>query len=115
MRRLLSFDPSITLLLICVLVFISEPIAAQRTKNPTPTPLPNPGMGTNTSHSFSVSGMVFDAESHTSIDGVRVDLRAFTGGTVGTAFTSGNGNFQFNNIPGGSYEIVVEQAGYQSA
>jgi tetratricopeptide (TPR) repeat protein len=59
--------------------------------------------------------MVSDAESHTRIDNVRVDLRAITGGTVATAFTSGNGNFQFGNIPGGSYEIIVEQPGYQAA
>lgn len=59
--------------------------------------------------------MVSDADSHTRIDGVRVDLRAITGGTVATAFTSGNGNFQFNNIPGGSYDVVVEQMGYQAA
>jgi len=58
---------------------------------------------------------VSDAESHTRIDGVRVDLRAFTGGTVATAFTSGNGGFTFNNVPAGSYEVVVEQMGYQSA
>jgi tetratricopeptide (TPR) repeat protein len=59
--------------------------------------------------------MVSDAESHTRIDGIKVDLRAFTGGTVATAFTSGNGGFTFNNVPGGTYELVVEQMGYQAA
>lgn len=59
--------------------------------------------------------MVSDADSHTRIDNVRVDLRAITGGTVATTFTSGNGNFQFSNIPGGNYDIVVEQMGYQAA
>jgi tetratricopeptide (TPR) repeat protein len=41
-----------------------------------------------------------------------VDLRAFTGGTIATAFTSGNGNFQFNNVGAGTYDLVVEQPGY---
>ena len=111
MRRFLSFDAFIALLLICVLFFVSKPIAAQRPTNPN-GPQPTSGAGTIQPHVFSVGGMVSDAESHTRIDGVRVDLRAFTGGTVATAFTSGNGNFQFNNIPGGSYEVVVEQMGY---
>jgi Tfp pilus assembly protein PilF len=114
MRRFLIFDLFIAPLLICVLFFISEPVAAQRPTNPN-GPRPPSGAGTIQPHIFSVGGMVSDAESHTRIDGVRVDLRAFTGGIVATAFTSGNGNFQFNNIPGGSYEVVVEQVGYQAA
>lgn len=65
------------------------------------------------SHSYSVSGSVADADSHNRIDDVRVDLRAFTGGTVATTFTSGNGNFMFNNVASGSYQMVVEQTGYQ--
>jgi hypothetical protein len=112
MRAFPGFDPFITPLLICALFFISEPIAAQRPSNPS-TPQPNTGSGTIQPHSFSVGGMVFDAESHTRIDGVRVDLRALTGATVATAFTSGNGDFHFNNIPGGTYEVVIEQMGYQ--
>jgi tetratricopeptide (TPR) repeat protein len=59
--------------------------------------------------------MVSDAESQTRIDGVRVELRAFTGGTIATAFTSGNGNFQFNDISRGSYELFVEEQGYATA
>jgi hypothetical protein len=113
MRRFSGFDPFITPLLICALFFISEPIAAQRPSNPT-APRPTPGTGTIQPHSFSVGGIVSDAESHTRIDGIRVDLHALTGGTVATAFTSGNGNFQFNNIPAGSYDVVIEQMGYQT-
>src|SRR5882762_4265502 len=106
MRRFLGFDPFLTPILICVLFFVSEPIAAQKPSNPTTTPRPTSGMGTITPRAFTVSGMVFDAESHTRIDGLRVDLRAFTGG---------NGNFQFNNIPAGTYDLVVDQQmGYLS-
>jgi hypothetical protein len=109
MRRFLGFDPFLTPILICALLFVSEPIAAQRPSNPTTTPRATPNMGTNTPRTFAVSGMVSDAESHTRIDGLRVDLRAFTGGTVATAFTSGNGDFQFSNIPAGNYDLVIDQ------
>ena len=115
MRHFLGFHHFLTPILICVLFFVSEPIAAQKPSNPTTTPRPTSGMGTITPRAFTVSGMVFDAESHARIDGLRVDLRAFTGGTVATAFTSGNGNFQFNNIPAGTYDLVVDQQmGYLS-
>src|SRR5258706_15930530 len=113
MRRFLNSLLFTTPLLFFTLFAISLPIATQRPPNPNA-----PGRGLNTGtvqKRYSVAGMVSDAESHTRFDNVRVDLRAITGGTVATAFTSGNGNFQFSNIPGGSYEIVVEQPGYQAA
>src|ERR1700688_4203064 len=113
MRRFPKSVLFATPLLSFTLFVISLPIAAQRPPNPNA-----PGRGPNTGtvqQRYSVAGMVSDAESHTRIDNVRVELHAITGGTVATAFTSGNGNFQFSNIPGGSYEIVVEQPGYQAA
>jgi tetratricopeptide (TPR) repeat protein len=66
-------------------------------------------------HTFTVSGMVWDAQSRLRIDGARVDLRSFAGGTLATAFTTGNGSFLFNNVGAGSYELVFEDAGYQDA
>ena len=73
-----------------------------------------PKTGRDLSRGYSVAGKVIDAESHSQIDGVRVDLRAFSGATVATAFTSGAGNFEFSNIAGGSYEVIVQQMGYQT-
>jgi tetratricopeptide (TPR) repeat protein len=64
---------------------------------------------------FTVSGMVWDAQSRLRIDGVRVDLRTFSGGTLATAFTTGNGSFLFNSVGAGNYELVFEEAGYQDA
>lgn len=113
MRYFPGFDSFLLPFLIFVLFFMDGPIAAQRPPNPT-TPRPIPGMDTSQPHNFSVDGMVFDADSHTRIDGVKAELRAFTGDTVATAFTTGNGNFEFNNIRAGSYDIVIEQMGYQS-
>src|SRR5258708_15919028 len=113
MRRFLNSLLFTTPLLLFTMFVISVPTGAQGPPNPNA-----PGRGPKTGtiqQRYAVAGMVSDAESHTRIDSVRVDLRAITGGAVGTTFTSGNGNFQFSNIPGGSYEIVVEQPGYQAA
>jgi len=46
MRHIPGFDPFLTPVLIGVLFFISEPIAAQKPSNPTVTPRPTLGMGT---------------------------------------------------------------------
>jgi cytochrome c-type biogenesis protein CcmH/NrfG len=112
MRRNSGFGTYLGPLLISALFLIlSEPIAAQKTPNPGTRS--NPGIGNPQPHAYSVSGSVSDADSHNRIDSVRVDLRAFTGGTVATTFTSGNGNFTFSNVTSGSYQMVVEQNGYQ--
>jgi tetratricopeptide (TPR) repeat protein len=58
---------------------------------------------------------VVDSDNHTQIEGVRVELRAFTGATVGTVFTRGAGDFEFLNVGTGSYEVIVQQAGYHTA
>jgi Carboxypeptidase regulatory-like domain/Tetratricopeptide repeat len=112
MRRSTGFKTYLPPLLISALFLaLSEPIAAQKTPNPgTRT---NPGIGTPQPHMYTVSGSVSDLDSHNRIDNVRVDLRAFTGGTVATVFTSGNGNFTFSNVASGTYQMVVDQTGYQ--
>jgi Flp pilus assembly protein TadD len=99
------------LLVGALFLVLAAPIAAQKTPNPGTRG--NPGIGTPQTHTYTVSGSVSDADSHNRIDSVRVDLRAFTGGTVATTFTSGNGNFTFSNIASGTYQMVVEQMGYQ--
>ncbi len=59
--------------------------------------------------------MVSDAETHTRINSVRVEIRSFGGGMVASGFTSGDGNFEIENVSAGSYQVVVEQIGYQTA
>ena len=49
------------------------------------------------------------------LNSVRVELRSFGGAMVAAAFTSGDGNFDFENVAQGSYMLVVEQMGYQSS
>ena len=69
---------------------------------------------TNTrARAFSISGVVADAESHLHIDGARVDLQSLAGGVLSTAFTNTVGNFQFNNVRPGSYELIFAEPGYQ--
>jgi Flp pilus assembly protein TadD len=62
-----------------------------------------------------VNGEVSDAQSHTAINGVTVELHSLGGGTVSSGSTSGNGNFQLNFVPTGGYLLVVEQMGYQAS
>ena len=112
MRRSTGFNRYLApLLMSAVFLVFSEPTAAQ--KAPNPGTRGNPGIGNPQPRTYTVSGSVSDADSHNRIDSVRVDLRAFTGGTVATTFTSGNGNFTFSNIASGNYQMVVEQTGYQ--
>src|ERR1700680_2292316 len=91
------------------LLLFSMPVAAQRRPTPpTPNPSPIPGRDTRESRRFSVSGHVSDAASHRRIEGVRVELHATSGGTVGLTFTRGNGDFEFCNIGEGVYKLTVE-------
>ena len=64
---------------------------------------------------FSVNGMVSDATSHSRLDLVKLELRSFSGPAVGTIFTSGNGNFQFDNVTPGTYTLIADLPGYQTA
>ncbi len=64
---------------------------------------------------YTVRGWVSDAASHNRIEGVRVDLMATTGGVVGTTFTRGNGEFEFDNVAQGSYNLATYYAGYLNA
>jgi tetratricopeptide (TPR) repeat protein len=113
MRRALGLLSSTTALALAA--FLScLPLAAQRRSLPSPSSFPDMdgGLGTTTARSFSISGTVTDAGTRTRINGVRVDLQGIAGGILATAFTTGSGNFQFNNVRPGGYELVFEQAGY---
>lgn len=72
----------------------------------------SPGNNAPEQRLYSVRGWVSDATSHNRIEGVRVDLLATTGGVVGTTFTRGNGEFEFDNVAQGSYNLAAYYAGY---
>jgi Flp pilus assembly protein TadD len=64
---------------------------------------------------YSVSGWVSDAQNQGRIESARVELHAITGGIVGSTFSRGNGDFEFDNVPEGVYTLVVQEAGYETA
>lgn len=82
---------------------------------PSPSPFPDDDISLSPTRgrSMSISGVVADAGSHVRMEGVRVDLQGPAGSVLATAFTTTNGNFQFNNIRSGSYELLFQQTGYQ--
>lgn len=63
---------------------------------------------------FSVRGKVVDTQNRAQLENVRVELRTFTGVTVGTSFTHTGGDFEFLNVGVGSYELIVQQSGYHT-
>jgi Tfp pilus assembly protein PilF len=109
MRRVSSFSALAACLFVSSCLFCSSTVTAQQG-----APLSLPDIGERPVRGFSVSGSVSDA-NHVRLDGVRLELHAFGGPAVGTVFTSGNGNFQFNNVPAGNYTLVTDQVGYQTA
>ena len=100
--------------LLVALCFHSLPLAAQR--RPTADPFPDGdelGAG-GYGHYFSISGTVADRQSGLRLDGVRVDLNSFNRGAVATTFTT-QGNFRFDNLRDGTYDISFNLTGYQEA
>ena len=106
---LLSF---LTALFVALSLY-SLPLAAQR--RPTANPFPDDDqLGSTYGRYFSISGTVADQQSGLRLDGVRVDLQSFTSGVVATTFTS-EGNFRFDNLRSGTYDLTFNESGYQEA
>ena len=101
MRRFPMWVPAIALLLLAPLV-LTLPLAAQQT---------NQGR-TGRRRTFSITGVVRDGATNDTVDGAKVELRSITGGVVATMFTGMSGNFQFDGISSGGYNLVIDQAGY---
>jgi cytochrome c-type biogenesis protein CcmH/NrfG len=73
-----------------------------------------PGGDTRENRQFSVRGWVSDSVTHRRIESVRIELRATTGAIVGSSFTRGNGDFEFNDVPEGSYNLTAVEANYET-
>jgi len=98
--------------LFVALSLCSLPLSAQR--RPTANPFPDDdelGAG-GYGRYFSLSGTVLDRQSGVRLDGVRVDLNSFSKGIVATTFTT-QGNFRFDNLREGSYDVSFNMTGYQ--
>ncbi len=105
MRPLSGPSSFLALALIVVAAVLCAPLSAQKGPN-----RPRPSVPSN----FSVRGKVLDPENHAELEGVRVELRTFTGATVGTVLTRAGGNFEFLNVGIGNYDLIVQQAGYHT-
>lgn len=97
--------------LLAGLCLYSRPLAAQR--RPTADPFPDDDeLGSGYGHYYSLSGTVVDRQSGLRLDGVRVDLNSASRGVVSTTFTT-QGNFRFDNLREGSYDVSFNLTGYQ--
>jgi hypothetical protein len=101
MRRFPIWVPTIALLLLAPLA-LPLPLAAQQT---------NQGR-VGRRRTFSIAGVVRDGATNATVDGAKVELHSITGGVVATMFTGMTGNFQFDGISSGGYNLVIDQAGY---
>jgi len=97
MRRHVAF-----LLSALVLVF-ALPLAAQRRP-------PNPSV--QAPRTFSVTGRLLYDNGFQPAEKIKVDLQRFTGETM-SAFTDSNGDFQFSAVAPGSYDLLVQEPGYE--
>jgi Flp pilus assembly protein TadD len=62
-----------------------------------------------------LSGVVSDATSHAQLDGVRLELSSTRGPSVAMLLSAAGGAFYFGNVPSGSYNLVAEKPGYETA
>lgn len=62
---------------------------------------------------YQLRGHVRLAQNETGVEMIRVELRHFTGEVVGTTFTRQNGEFEFAGVPNGTYQLIVEEKGYE--
>src|SRR5580700_1017282 len=103
MQKSSRFAPAAASLVLGILLLFSQPVAAQGpTRPPTRT---SPNSASVPSHVYSVSGMVSDADGNNRMNGIRVELHSLTGAPVGSAMTSGDGNFEIDNVAEGNYQV----------
>jgi cytochrome c-type biogenesis protein CcmH/NrfG len=105
MRLVLRLAP--VLLIIAVCAAVAAPLAAQDSD------APSISFGRHKSARYSLRGTLRDATNARGLDGVKVDLHRIGGPTVATAFTGAAGQFNFDDLTSGMYEIVANETGYE--
>jgi len=88
--------------LLAALLFFALPAGAQIRQ-------PN---SSRPSRVWAVRGTLRDFQTSEPMEMVRVSLKKFTGEVFGTNYTHSRGDFEFNGVPNGSYQIVAEAEGY---
>ena len=61
----------------------------------------------------SITGVVLFGEDNRPAEGVRVELKRFTGGVAATVFTRWGGVFEVGDLPAGTYVVIVEEPGHE--
>lgn len=98
--------------LICLSAAMSlAPLTAHAQRRTTRSNTPF-GNGTPLS-SGTIRGVVRSAEGNAAMGMVRVELHTVGGEPVGTTYTNEDGNFTFVNVQPASYQIVIDQDGYE--
>lgn len=64
--------------------------------------------------SFTIRGNVRYAQDEHPAEMIKVELRRFSGEPVAMTFTRTSGEFEFTAVPGGSFNLVVEEQGYEA-
>jgi tetratricopeptide (TPR) repeat protein len=72
------------------------------------------GSGVGRRGRYTISGTVHEAGDQHPLDAIQVQLLARSGGISASTLTNSSGTFTFNDVPRGTYELVVEASGYQS-
>ncbi len=62
---------------------------------------------------FSISGSIRDETDHHGMENIPVTLKQLTGNIVGSSFTRGNGDFQFDGLGNGDYILEINERDYE--
>ena len=62
---------------------------------------------------FSIGGYIRDESDHHAMENILVTLKQLSGVTVNTAYTRGNGDFQFDGLTNGEYVIEITVIDYE--
>jgi tetratricopeptide (TPR) repeat protein len=68
---------------------------------------------TEVARTFAITGQVRFNDSGRGVEMLRVELKRFTGEGVATAFTGGNGEFEFSGLLRGTYILNIVEDGYE--
>lgn len=77
------------------------------------TPIARAQMASSVRQAVEIFGTVFVEGGSRPIDGVIVNIRSLTGGAFTSVLTDWSGRFHVQGLNPGTYEIVVEEAGYE--
>lgn len=106
MRPVLRLAPVFLIIVVCAAAV--APLAAQDSD------APSISLGRHRTARYSLRGTLRDATNAGSLDGIKVELRRVGGPSIATVFTGSSGEFSFDDLISGMYEIVVNEAGYEN-